>query len=1221
MSRKDQIFANTRLFAPTIMRGLHIDSPVSNLASAADHSGSIQHSTSSFRYDSPGVGLRSTQQIPLDWSKFENHTFFNSAEAKVNSAFDKIINEFPFDGKKSEYLEFFDDLTGFEKYVYDKFPKYTGYLNFSGSLGDDSPGSDPGLEKGTSIIINDIEGSLYPTLSRDREKTGIVAPDGKSFSIELFMYVPSGTINHNEVIFQKLDASKNHGITLALSASHEKDSPEGACDLLMMVSSGSVAHLSASLSIDKGGFNHLCATWNRTSGVDQLEIFQGFELKSTSSNSYEMGVLDFSVSPILIGSGSAHAISSFHTKENQFTPTATFSGSIDELQIWHSKRTNAVQRAQAYETTYADDLLKLYLKFNEPTGSHAGGNIVLDSSGNSLHSTVTNFSEAMRLTGSATSLGSGIKSPVILEAERFSPILFPTHHRLVDLNIDLLTSASKYDANNPNLITRLIPKHYLEEATFNEGFENEDADTGNPYGSSVDFPGAGKIGSPQIIASILFTWAKLFDEIKIYIDQMGNVLNIDYVDSEGVADQFLPFVANHYGFDLPNMFADATLRQYLEGKDISLEQALSTNPLQFVQNQIWRRILSDMLEIIRTKGTLRSIRSVFLNMGLNPNSGFRFREYGGKNIRILTDAREFRQATTRMLKFSSSLEPISNPADVNAQGRHDDVPFLLTPFLSGSRTEPGKPYPAGNNSTLEVHPVTGTNNSSDGLFTSGSWTYEAFYRFGHTKQYFYPISQSLARMMSTGSYAGLNMHHVLANLVAVSGSNVLSTTSSIQFYANPSVTGSHLVSPFAGLPDNYEPSDKKIHLLLTGVNIFSGDMWHISVGRRRSDLTGSINSSSYFLRAGRAFNGKIAEYYSQEKWFNDHHSTNFFETRNADHNASGSYISIGSQSLSVATSSVGLNNVCVLGDETISSVDYGRLENASQFAGEVGHIRFWSRDVSEKEDLEHIRNFKSLGVSDPLTNFNFQKTKSGSFERLRLDISTDQPTTASNSDGAINLIDFSQNNLTGSATGFPSNTEVCVATLMSYMQLSPRIDEPITNDKIRVRGFKNRDRVLREGARFAPVTSIDPSELIEDDARFSIEVSCVQALNDDIVNILSTLDALDDIIGQPNLVFSPDYPDLENLRKIYFNRLTGKLNLKTFYDFFKWFDSSLGTLIERLVPRKTHFLGSNFVVESHMLERAKFNYSYSDMYLGANDRHSDSDTLLLRQLLVKLRKF
>jgi hypothetical protein len=260
-------------------------------------------------------------------------------------------------------------------------------------------------------------------------------------------------------------------------------------------------------------------------------------------------------------------------------------------------------------------------------------------------------------------------------------------------------------------------------------------------------------------------------------------------------------------------------------------------------------------------------------------------------------------------------------------------------------------------------------------------------------------------------------------------------------------------------------------------------------------------------------------------------------------------------------------------------------------------------------------------VSDPLTNFNFQKTKSGSFERLRLDISTDQPTTASNSDGAINLIDFSQNNLTGSATGFPSNTEVCVATLMSYMQLSPRIDEPITNDKIRVRGFKNRDRVLREGARFAPVTSIDPSELIEDDARFSIEVSCVQALNDDIVNILSTLDALDDIIGQPNLVFSPDYPDLENLRKIYFNRLTGKLNLKTFYDFFKWFDSSLGTLIERLVPRKTHFLGSNFVVESHMLERAKFNYSYSDMYLGANDRHSDSDTLLLRQLLVKLRKF
>jgi len=36
-------------------------------------------STSSFRYDPPGSGIKSTQQVPLDYSQFSNHTFFNSA--------------------------------------------------------------------------------------------------------------------------------------------------------------------------------------------------------------------------------------------------------------------------------------------------------------------------------------------------------------------------------------------------------------------------------------------------------------------------------------------------------------------------------------------------------------------------------------------------------------------------------------------------------------------------------------------------------------------------------------------------------------------------------------------------------------------------------------------------------------------------------------------------------------------------------------------------------------------------------------------------------------------------------------------------------------------------------------------------------------------------------------------------------------------------------------
>src|SRR5690606_16240823 len=68
-------------------------------------------STSSFAYDPQRSPLKSTQQLNVDWSKFENHTFFMSAEAKVNLAFDQIINGYPFDGSRLEVEKFFENLT------------------------------------------------------------------------------------------------------------------------------------------------------------------------------------------------------------------------------------------------------------------------------------------------------------------------------------------------------------------------------------------------------------------------------------------------------------------------------------------------------------------------------------------------------------------------------------------------------------------------------------------------------------------------------------------------------------------------------------------------------------------------------------------------------------------------------------------------------------------------------------------------------------------------------------------------------------------------------------------------------------------------------------------------------------------------------------------------------------------------------------------------------
>jgi len=78
-----------------------------------------------FKFDPINYPLKSTQQLNVDWSKFENHTFFSSAEVKVNEAFNLIINYFQFNETKKEIETFLDKLTVFEKYFYDNFPVWS----------------------------------------------------------------------------------------------------------------------------------------------------------------------------------------------------------------------------------------------------------------------------------------------------------------------------------------------------------------------------------------------------------------------------------------------------------------------------------------------------------------------------------------------------------------------------------------------------------------------------------------------------------------------------------------------------------------------------------------------------------------------------------------------------------------------------------------------------------------------------------------------------------------------------------------------------------------------------------------------------------------------------------------------------------------------------------------------------------------------------------------
>lgn len=1090
-----------------------------------------------FHNDPIGLGLRSTQQVPLDWAQFSNHTFFNSAEANVNMAFNTIINEFPFDGSRDEIRQFLDSLTGFEKWVYDSFPKNKGYLKFDGAA---------------HIAITDRKGYFSPELSRQATGAPVLDPQAKSITFEMDLFAPGGVDLDCATVFQKVGDS-GYGFSGFLS---ESAAGSSNIDFVATVNSGSVS-MSAAMQLERGQFHHIACVFNRTPGVDRIQLIRGGRIVASSSTSTSLGRMGFLTASLLIGSGVAQNTPS----GVQFVPKQPLSGALDDLRIFHEARTPAQVKAFSSGTVYPTEEPNLVFlhRYNEPTGSYSGNNIVLDSSGNGLHGSITNFSTALRTQD--LPVDSGMTQEVL----SLSPVLFPAFADTVALNSRLLGSASNYDANNPSLITKLIPRHLLLEATQYEGFDSEEANTGDAYtsnGSSNPIPGSGRIGSPQLISAFLFTMAKSFDEYKIFLDHFSKLLTVSYDSEAGVSDQLINFSGEYNGLEgAPFVYQLLSAAQYYNGANLTDSGGESPASVKHVAAQMMRRVLVNYQDIVRSKGTRHSIEAVFRALGINPDTSIRIREFGGAARRSMSETRRKIAEVRTAIQFSGTLGPAGT---LDAQGFDDSRPHFSSPFLSGSRTEPGFPRPSA---------VPG----NDGLFTTSSFTVETLVRFPGLATGSYSGTQSVVRLHVTGSGGNLPM----LNLLVVSESLQAGVTGSVQLF---------------GRTIDDATQANVIQTVLTGVNVFDGNDWYLSFGRDKGTDAAPFLTSSYFLRAGLNRFGAGLELYSNSVIFDESvgGKTDLLSNVTASANASGSFIVVGSQSL--PSSNAGLANTTAVTDPAART---------TAFEGQFAELRFWSKRLDGGEFREHVMNPRSVGVIDPLTNYNFVTDQSGSFGRLRLDVSTDQPVTQSDVAGQILLTDFSQNFAGSLAAGFEPSARVIVPRRRDFTIIDPKFDERSVSNRVRIRSFQDSSTAVQEGVAFAPIHELGQDDEPQDDTRVSIEVSIARGLDEDIVNILATLEAIERAIGKPQALYSETYKDLDKLRDVYFNRLTGKINFQEFFEIYNWFDTSIGQFIAQMLPTRSDFLGTNFVFESHALERHKIAYKDFRQYLKPSQRSGD----------------
>lgn len=141
----------------------------------------------------------------------------------------------------------------------------------------------------------------------------------------------------------------------------------------------------------------------------------------------------------------------------------------------------------------------------------------------------------------------------------------------------------------------------------------------------------------QVYRKLTSSYAKQFDEIKQFIDNIAYAHTINYNNEESVPEKFLVKFSNLLGWKLSGSFSEIDLFEYLANDENPEE-----NSFAYYNVEIWRRILININWLYKKKGTRDAIQFLFKLMGA-PDCLVEFNEfvYDIKQTLIPSESQEF----------------------------------------------------------------------------------------------------------------------------------------------------------------------------------------------------------------------------------------------------------------------------------------------------------------------------------------------------------------------------------------------------------------------------------------------------------------------------------------------------------------------------------------------------------------------------------------------------
>ena len=162
----------------------------------------------------------------------------------------------------------------------------------------------------------------------------------------------------------------------------------------------------------------------------------------------------------------------------------------------------------------------------------------------------------------------------------------------------------------------------------------------------------------------------------------------------------------------------------------------------------------------------------------------------------------------------------------------------------------------------------------------------------------------------------------------------------------------------------------------------------------------------------------------------------------------------------------------------------------------------------------------------------------------------------------------------GRGFGFGSNKTTFVENEYIYAEKKELPEISVISDAIHVKGDKEIYFIRDED---------------KSDNFFALEKSMYQVISEEMLNIFSSISEFSNILGKPSDKYRVEYKDLNTLRRMFFDRVSGSMDFDRFSEYFKWIDSSISNVVEDLFPVSARFSGQiSNVIDSHILERNKY---------------------------------